>query len=88
MVLYSPDWTNTGFSFILLTVNLFRHPTLIEHRHYSYHGSTGLENKNYQNEIVNIVLPIIYSICLGCSKESSHSDSSFCVPTTYVLIEK
>ena len=25
MVLYSPDWTNTGFSFILLTVNLFRH---------------------------------------------------------------
>ena len=32
MVLYSPDWTNLGFSFILLTVNLFRHSTLIEHR--------------------------------------------------------
>ena len=31
MVLYSLDWTNIGFSFILLTVNLFRHPTLIEH---------------------------------------------------------
>ena len=31
MVLYSPDWTNIRFSFILLTVNLFRHPTLIEH---------------------------------------------------------
>ena len=30
MVLYSPDWTNTGFSFILLTVNLFRHCTLTE----------------------------------------------------------
>ena len=30
MVLYSPDWTNTGFSFILLTVNLFRHSTLTE----------------------------------------------------------
>ena len=28
MLLYSPDWTNTGFSFILLTVNLFRHSTL------------------------------------------------------------
>ena len=31
MILYSPDWTNVGFSFILLTVNLFRHSTLIEH---------------------------------------------------------
>ena len=31
MVLNSPDWTNAGFSFIDLTVNLFRHPTLIEH---------------------------------------------------------
>ena len=30
MVIYSPDWTNTGFSFILLTVNLFRHSTLTE----------------------------------------------------------
>ena len=30
MVLYSPGWTNIGFSFILLTVNLFRHLTLIE----------------------------------------------------------
>ena len=30
MVLYSPDWTNIGFSFILLTVYLFRHPTLME----------------------------------------------------------
>ena len=35
MVLYSPDWTNIGFSFILLTVNLFRHPTHIEHGQYS-----------------------------------------------------
>ena len=31
MVLFSPDWTNIGFFFILLTVNLFRHSTLIEH---------------------------------------------------------
>ena len=31
MVFHSPDWTNTEFSFILLTVNLLRHPTLIEH---------------------------------------------------------
>ena len=36
MVLYSPDWTNTGFSFILLNVNLFRHSTLTEQRLYSY----------------------------------------------------
>ena len=34
MVLYSPDRTNIGFSFILLAVNLFRHHTLIEHRLY------------------------------------------------------
>ena len=30
MVLYSPDWTNIGFSFINLTVNLFHYSTLIE----------------------------------------------------------
>ena len=36
MVLYSPDWTNTGFSFILLTVNLFRHSTLTEQGLYPY----------------------------------------------------
>ena len=35
MVLYSPDWTHIGCSFRLLTVNLFRHPTLIEHGLYS-----------------------------------------------------
>ena len=27
----SPDWTNIGVSFIFLTVNLFRHPSLIGH---------------------------------------------------------
>ena len=31
MVLYSHNWTNIGFSFIILTVNLFCHPTLIKH---------------------------------------------------------
>ena len=42
MVLYSPDWTNIGFSFILLTVNPFRHLTLIEHGLYIFklHAST------------------------------------------------
>ena len=30
LVLYSPDCTNTGFSFILLYVNLFCHPTVIK----------------------------------------------------------
>ena len=30
MVFYSPDLTNTGFSFLCLTVNPFRQPTLIE----------------------------------------------------------
>ena len=35
--IYSPDWTNIGFSFILLTVYLFRHPTIIEHGLYFVH---------------------------------------------------
>ena len=40
MVLYSPDWTNTGFSFILLTVNLFRHSTLTEQGLYHKYSDT------------------------------------------------
>ena len=37
MVLDSPDWTNIGFPFIILTVNLFRHPTLMstDYMHFS-----------------------------------------------------
>ena len=29
-------------------------------------------NKDFQRKIVNIVLPINFSICFGCSKEPSH----------------
>ena len=29
-------------------------------------------NKKFQRKIVNIFLPIIFSICFGCSKEPSH----------------
>ena len=29
-------------------------------------------NKNFHRKIINIFLPIIYSICFGCSKEQSH----------------
>ena len=29
-------------------------------------------NKKNQRKIVNIFLPIIFSICFGCSKEPSH----------------
>ena len=36
-------------------------------------------NKKFQRKIVNIFLPIILSICFGCSKEP---------PITYVLVEK
>ena len=54
-----------------------------------------LINKKVQRKIVNIFLPIIFSICLGCSKElvsltrcicfkcseePSHSDSYFEYP--------
>ena len=37
-------------------------------------------NKNFQRKIVNIFLPIVFSICFGCSKEQSHRDSSFEYP--------
>ena len=33
---------------------------------------TGLDKKTFQLKIVNIFLPIIFSICFGCSKEPSH----------------
>ena len=33
---------------------------------------TGLDKKNVQHKIVNIFLPITFTICFGCSKESSH----------------
>ena len=50
-------------------------------------------NKNFHCKIVNIFLPIIYSICFGCSKEQSHREGSFEHPKhifwmTYVLDEK
>ena len=51
MVLYSPDWTNTGFSFILLTVNLFRHSTLTEQGLYTLQNTETLfTNNNVTNE--------------------------------------
>ena len=37
-------------------------------------------NTIFQREIVNIFLPIIVSICFGCSKEPSHRDGSFEYP--------
>ena len=36
--------------------------------------------KNFLPKIVNIFLPIIFSICFGCSKEPSHRDDSFEYP--------
>ena len=32
----------------------------------------GLDKQNFLRKIVNIFLPIIFSICFGCSKEMSH----------------
>ena len=40
----------------------------------------GLDKKNFQHKIVNIFLPIMLSICFGCSKEPSHWDGSFEFP--------
>ena len=37
----------------------------------------GLKNKNFKRKIMNNFLLISFDICFGCSKELSHSDSSF-----------
>ena len=34
--------------------------------------TTGLDKKKFQRKIVNIFLPIFFSICFGSSKEPSH----------------
>ena len=42
---------------------------------------TGLDKQNkIQQKIVNIFLPIIFSICFGCSKEPPHREGSFEYP--------
>ena len=58
MVLYSPDWTNTGFSFILLTVNPFRHSTLTEHGLYlmSCYKSYYVGKNNKRNICSQVIL--------------------------------
>ena len=40
------------------------------------YDSTGLDKQNFQCKIVNIFLPIVPSICFGCSKETSHRDDN------------
>ena len=39
-------------------------------------------------KIVDTFLPININLHSVCSKEPSHVDGSFCVPTTYDLFEK
>ena len=41
---------------------------------------TGLVNKFFLCKIVNIFLPIFFSICFECSKEPFHCDGSFEYP--------
>ena len=42
---------------------------------------TGVDKqKKNQRKIVNVFLPIIFSICFGYSKEPSHCDGSFEYP--------
>ena len=44
-------------------------------------------SKHFQGKIVNIFLPIIFSICIGCSKEPSHRDGSFEYPQHMFWLE-
>ena len=65
MGFHSPDWTNIGFSFILLTVNLFLHPTPSEH------GLEALANEyRIAIELISlcIVILCIQIISIQCLK--------------------
>ena len=62
MVIYSHDWTNIGFSFILITVNLFRHPTSIKFRLYTLYltmflSFIGKKSRNQNTSLGDIGLP-------------------------------
>ena len=67
MVLYSPDWTNTGFSFILLTVNLFRHSTLTEQGLYIICSTKTLKycQKGGMTDRLKTVYPHLNYVCGG-----------------------
>ena len=43
--------------------------------------------KSVQHKILNFFLPIIFKICIGCSKEPS-LETVLLSPTTFVLVEK
>ena len=76
MALYSPDWINIGFSFILLTVNLFRHLTLIEHGLIMHEQ---LPNKKECNSItINIQVTVLPA--------ESDSGVMFCLKSYHELI--
>ena len=53
---------------------------------------TGLDSNIFESKIVNIFLPINFSIYYGCLiwvlKRTLSLRRFFCVPTTYVLVEK
>ena len=46
----------------------------------------GLDKHNLLGKIVNIFLPIIFSICFGCPKEPSQRDDSFEYPQHMFLL--
>ena len=56
MVLYSPDLTNIGFSFILLAVNLFRHLTQSSRDNTMYHFSCIVTKQEPRNPLSYICL--------------------------------
>ena len=48
-----------------------------EHRNHDIMFELSICLTSVQRKIVIIFLPIIFSICFGCSKEPSHRDGSF-----------
>ena len=70
------NWTNIGVSFVLLTVNLFRHPTLIEHGGRQVSGL--LSNCKQSITLLSRLVGTTVRVVKGHSKIKSLSASIFC----------
>ena len=59
------------FIFVCYFQELMRRPKLMK-RCKCVSIYTGLDKQKNQRKVVNIFLPIVFSLCFGCSKEPSH----------------
>ena len=69
----------SGLFWQTTSVQIFRTFTLL-HFHWLVIIIIGLDKQKYLHKIVNICLPIVFTICCGCSKEPSYRGGSFEYP--------